>query len=109
VQTQPESPTDSADPDEQTDEIQLFRGPARRKPLRFSNCIPKFCPKAYSETLILRIVEGMTGPEIFPPELASHLAFRARQSPSRPCSNCARNLRKRESRGAIESKNRTIG
>jgi RNA polymerase sigma-70 factor (ECF subfamily) len=61
AQTQPESPADSVDPDEQ---------PTKASPLGTSNeaaeileCI-RSLPEAYREPLILRLVEGMTGPEI---------------------------------------------
>jgi len=64
-------------------------------------------PEAYSETLILRIVEGMTGPEISARTGLSPGSVRVNLH--RGMQQLRQKLTQRESRGAIESKNRTIG
>jgi len=56
-QTQPATPGDASDPDEQ----QSKSGTGEASEIL--ECI-RSLPEAYRETLILRLVEGMTGPEI---------------------------------------------
>jgi RNA polymerase sigma-70 factor, ECF subfamily len=59
-QTRPERPDDAPDPDEQPAKVSVSSNGAAAEIL---DCI-RSLPEAYRETLILRLVEGMTGPEI---------------------------------------------
>jgi len=59
-QIRPERPDDVCDPDEQPAK---FNVSSNRKAAEVLECI-RSLPDAYRETLILRLVEGMTGPEI---------------------------------------------
>jgi len=59
-QTRPERPDDASDPDEQPGK---FNVSSNREAAEILDCI-RSLPEAYRETLILRLVEGMTGPEI---------------------------------------------
>ncbi len=59
-QTRPERPDDAPDPDEQSAKVSVSSNGAAAEIL---DCI-RSLPEAYRETLILRLVEGMTGPEI---------------------------------------------
>jgi len=104
VQTQPESPTDSADPDEQPMKSSSLG--TSSEAAEILECI-RSLPEAYSETLILRIVEGMTGPEISARTGLSPGSVRVNLH--RGMQQLRQKLTQRESRGAIESKNRTIG
>lgn len=59
-QTRPESPDDASDPDEQPAKVNVS---SNREAAEILECV-RSLPEAYRETLILRLVEGMTGPEI---------------------------------------------
>ena len=59
-QTQPAAPGDAADPDEQPAKSSIS---GTSEAAEILACI-RGLPEAYRETLILRLVEGMTGPEI---------------------------------------------
>jgi RNA polymerase sigma-70 factor (ECF subfamily) len=59
-QTRPERPDDASDPDEQPGKFNIS---SNREAAEILDCI-RSLPEAYRETLILRLVEGMTGPEI---------------------------------------------
>jgi RNA polymerase sigma-70 factor (ECF subfamily) len=58
--TQPETSGDASDPDEQPAKSGFSAG---NEAAEILECI-RALPEAYRETLILRLVEGMTGPEI---------------------------------------------
>ena len=60
ARTRPEGPDEGSDPDEQPAK---FSASANREATEILDCI-RSLPEAYRETLILRLVEGMTGPEI---------------------------------------------
>lgn len=60
AQTRPERPDEGSDPDEQPAKFSVS---ANREAAEILDCI-RSLPEAYRETLILRLVEGMTGPEI---------------------------------------------
>jgi RNA polymerase sigma-70 factor, ECF subfamily len=59
-QTQPATPGDASDPDEQQSKSGVS---GTTEAAEILECI-RGLPEAYRETLILRLVEGMTGPEI---------------------------------------------
>jgi RNA polymerase sigma-70 factor, ECF subfamily len=59
-QTRAERSDDASDPDEQTAKLDAS---SNREAAEILDCI-RSLPEAYRETLILRLVEGMTGPEI---------------------------------------------
>jgi len=59
-QTRPERTDDASDPDEQPAKSNVSSGGVA---VEILDCI-RILPEAYRETLILRLVEGMTGPEI---------------------------------------------
>jgi RNA polymerase sigma-70 factor (ECF subfamily) len=59
-QTQPATPGDATDPDQQPAKSGI---PGTTEAAEILECI-RGLPEAYRETLILRLVEGMTGPEI---------------------------------------------
>jgi RNA polymerase sigma-70 factor, ECF subfamily len=60
AQTQPGTSADAAEPDEQPARLGAV---ASSEAAEILDCI-RSLPEAYRETLILRLVEGMTGPEI---------------------------------------------
>jgi RNA polymerase sigma-70 factor (ECF subfamily) len=60
LQTQPVTPGDRTDPDKQPAKVGMS---GTTEAAEILECI-RSLPEAYRETLILRLVEGMTGPEI---------------------------------------------
>jgi RNA polymerase sigma-70 factor (ECF subfamily) len=59
-QARPERPHEASDPDDQPAKLNVS---SNREAAEILDCIRNL-PEAYRETLILRLVEGMTGPEI---------------------------------------------
>jgi RNA polymerase sigma-70 factor (ECF subfamily) len=100
-QTQPET-SDATDPEEQPTKSNLF---GTREAAEILECI-RSLPEAYRETLILRLVEGMTGPEI---------AMRTGLSPGsvrvnlhRGMNQLRQKLAQRQLRNTNHGRNRTI-
>jgi RNA polymerase sigma-70 factor, ECF subfamily len=60
AQTRAERPDDASDPDDQAAQLNAS---SPREAAEILDCIRRL-PEAYRETLVLRLVEGMTGPEI---------------------------------------------
>ena len=100
-QTRPERPDDAPDPDEQPAKVSVSSNGAAAEIL---DCI-RSLPEAYRETLILRLVEGMTGPEIASKTGLSPGSVRVNLH--RGMNQLRQKLAVGESRNASDSKNRT--
>jgi RNA polymerase sigma-70 factor (ECF subfamily) len=100
-QTRAERPNDARDPDEQPAK---FNVSPNREAAEILECI-RSLPEAYRETLILRLVEGMTGPEIAAKTGLSPGSVRVNLH--RGMNQLRQKLAHGELRNASDSKNRT--
>jgi RNA polymerase sigma-70 factor, ECF subfamily len=101
-QTRPERTDDASDPDEQPAKPNVS---SSSEAVEILDCI-RILPEAYRETLILRLVEGMTGPEIAAKTGLSPGSVRVNLH--RGMNQLRQKLAHRELRNASDSKNRTI-
>ena len=100
-QTRPERTDDASDPDEQPAKPNVSSGV---EAVEILDCI-RILPEAYRETLILRLVEGMTGPEIAAKTGLSPGSVRVNLH--RGMNQLRQKLAQRELRNASASRNRT--
>jgi RNA polymerase sigma-70 factor, ECF subfamily len=101
-QTRAERPDDASNPDEQPAKLNVS---ASREAAEILDCIRNL-PEAYRETLILRLVEGMTGPEIAAKTGLSPGSVRVNLH--RGMHQLRQKLAHGELRNASDSKNRTM-
>lgn len=101
-QTRAERPDDASDPDEQAAKLNAS---SHREATEILDCI-RSLPEAYRETLILRLVEGMTGPEIAAKTGLSPGSVRVNLH--RGMSRLRQKLPHGELRNASDSKSRTM-
>jgi RNA polymerase sigma-70 factor, ECF subfamily len=101
-QTRPERPDDASDPDEQPAKVDVS---SNREAAEILDCI-RSLSEAYRETLILRLVEGMTGPEIAAKTGLSPGSVRVNLH--RGMNQLRQRLAHNELRNASDSKNRTM-
>lgn len=101
-QMQPDTPNDATDLDEQPTKSTLS---GSREAAEILECI-RSLPEAYRETLILRLVEGMTGPEIA--ARTGLVPGSVRVNLHRGMNQLRQKLAQRELRNTNTSRNRTI-
>jgi len=101
-QTRPERPDDASAPDEQPAKVNVS---SNREAAEILDCI-RSLSEAYRETLILRLVEGMTGPEIAAKTGLSPGSVRVNLH--RGMNQLRQRLAHNELRNASDSKNRTM-
>jgi RNA polymerase sigma-70 factor (ECF subfamily) len=101
-QTRAERPDDACDPDEQAAKLNAS---SNREAGEILDCI-RSLPEAYRETLVLRLVEGMTGPDIAAKTGLSPGSVRVNLH--RGMNQLRQKLAHGELRNASASKNRTI-
>jgi RNA polymerase sigma-70 factor (ECF subfamily) len=101
-QTRPEKSDDASDPDEQPAKLNVS---STREAAEILDCI-RSLSEAYRETLILRLVEGMTGPEIAAKTGLSPGSVRVNLH--RGMNQLRQKLAHGELRNASDGKNRTM-
>lgn len=101
-QTRPDRPDEASDPDDQPAKLNVS---SSREAAEILDCIRNL-PEAYRETLILRLVEGMTGPEIAAKTGLSPGSVRVNLH--RGMSQLRQKLAHGELRDASDSRNRTM-